>query len=85
MTRPAPSTTPSRRVRTTPPRTPPLPGSPRQPTNPDDYGDAPASTVPGAFTMQAKPVAGLKKGDPVYATIVASGACGRVAKLAAKG
>jgi hypothetical protein len=34
---------------------PPLPGSPRQPTNPDDYGDAPASTVPGTATRPGIP------------------------------
>lgn len=44
-----------------------------------EFGGEKEFSVPGAFTMQAKPVAGLKKGDPVYATIVASGACGRVA------
>ena len=37
--------------------------------------------MPGAFTMQAKPAAGLKKGDPVYATIVKSAECTRVVSV----
>jgi hypothetical protein len=35
-------------------------------------------TVPGAFTLQATAPKGLKKGDPVYVTVVTGAVCGRV-------